>query len=78
MGIGVPAIHRDSNVYAQPDQYLPFRFADLRAAAIAKLNEGTTAALKAANLALPGVSPTFQSFGFGKHACLGRFSQLTS
>jgi len=73
VGIGVQAIHRDSNVYAQLDQYQPFRFADLRATATAKLDGGTTGALKAANLALPSVSPTFQSFGFGRHACLGRF-----
>lgn len=73
VGIGVQAIHRGSNVYTQPDQYQPFRFADLRAAATAKVEGGTTGALKAANFAFPSVSPTFQSFGFGRHACLGRF-----
>ncbi|KAK5074330.1 hypothetical protein LTR51_004917 [Lithohypha guttulata] len=73
VGIAAQAIHHDPEIYPEPNEYRPFPFAELRAEATAKLEGGTAGILKAANLAFPSVSPTFQAFGFGKHACLGRF-----
>lgn len=57
------AIHRDPTIYPDPDSYIPFRFADLKA----------SSKTIAANLNFSTTSPQFVHFGHGRHACPGRF-----
>ncbi|EIW83355.1 cytochrome P450 [Coniophora puteana RWD-64-598 SS2] len=56
------AVHRDPEIYEDPEVFKPFRFADMRD----EEGEG----LKH-HMVTP--SPSFLNFGYGKHACPGRF-----
>lgn len=54
------AIHRDPELYDEPDVFKPFRFVDMRDQTNANLNMSTT-------------SLQYATFGHGRHACPGRF-----
>ncbi|KAI6117488.1 cytochrome P450 [Pisolithus croceorrhizus] len=62
--IAVPTcvIHRDSAVYENPDAFDPLRFYKLR-------NDGT----ESARHRMVAVNQDYLAFGYGKHACPGRF-----
>ena len=66
--VAVPTwgVHRDGQIYDQPEQYRPFRFSDLRSL-------GPDDAAKDAKLSAPSTSPEYGPWGLGKHACPGRF-----
>ncbi|KAI6016773.1 cytochrome P450 [Pisolithus microcarpus] len=55
-------VHRDSAVYDNPDVFNPFRFSQLSD------DEGASARRQ-----MVGITQDYFPFGFGKHACPGRF-----
>ncbi|KIO06387.1 hypothetical protein M404DRAFT_945832, partial [Pisolithus tinctorius Marx 270] len=61
------AMHRDDEVYENPKEFEPFRFANMRN----KESEGSRHQMVA-------VTPDLLSFGFGKHTCPGRFFAATA
>ena len=84
--ICVPAygVHNDPDIYRNPDQFLPWRFAEMRekldntttgipADTPASVDSTTKTNLAKANLSFITTSPTYLPFGHGRHACLGRF-----
>ncbi|KAM0229976.1 hypothetical protein ACHAP5_011493 [Fusarium lateritium] len=66
--IGVPgySVHQDSEVYTDPNTYVPLRFYD------ARQNE-TDEYVKSARNALPTATKDFLAWGLGRNACPGRF-----
>ncbi|KAI6037982.1 cytochrome P450, partial [Pisolithus marmoratus] len=62
--VSVPTyvIHRDSTVYEDPDTFDPLRFYKLR-------NDGK----ESARHQIVAVNQNYLAFGYGKHACPGRF-----
>lgn len=78
----IEAIHYDEDIYANARRFDPFRFAQPGAAGnvFDNLSEGATAdkELKPRNKPLLSASldEAFLGFGFGKHACPGRFFAL--
>lgn len=84
LGIPVQAVHRNPNVYVDPNTYRPFRFADSRSAPPAATEPTTATAgeekplnlapgLKPSAMTYPTTSPSFLTFSHGRHACPGRF-----
>ncbi|ETN42422.1 uncharacterized protein HMPREF1541_01577 [Cyphellophora europaea CBS 101466] len=81
--IAVPTngIHNDAGIYDDAAEYKPFRFADLRESAPtpddqeaeSPLEKNTTHLVKNANLSFVSLSPQYHPFGYGRHACPGRF-----
>ncbi|KAK9237338.1 cytochrome P450 [Lipomyces kononenkoae] len=62
--IGIPqwAIHRDDDIYPNPEQYNPWRFSsDNNSAEWKRQNDMTT------------VSETYLAFGYGRRTCAGRY-----
>ena len=59
-------VHRDSQIYPEPEQYLPFRFSELR-------SENRDDRGSDVKLSAPSISPEYGPWGLGKHACPGRF-----
>lgn len=86
LGLPVEAIHKDEAHYTDAETFLPFRFAKPEAvrAAVAgaggaaiSVEDPTEAAEGSSRLkASATVDDTFLSFGYGKHACPGRFFAL--
>jgi cytochrome P450 len=66
-------ISRDPNYYPNPDQFHPFRFYDLRAAAESSELGAEKGFGSASNLQLTSTSVTSLPWGYGKAACPGRF-----
>ncbi|KAK0611433.1 putative cytochrome P450 [Immersiella caudata] len=58
------AIHHDSAIYSDPDEYRPFRFSDMAES----LGDG-----KRTKLSLVNTGVDYQVFGHGRLACPGRF-----
>ncbi|KAI1345677.1 putative cytochrome P450 [Xylaria sp. FL0043] len=69
--VSVPAycIMRDEAIYAESEDFNPFRFSDQRRAKGVDKSDH----VRLARNALPTTSPNFLVFGHGKHACPGRF-----
>ncbi|KAL5041783.1 hypothetical protein BDW71DRAFT_217425 [Aspergillus fruticulosus] len=65
--IGIPthAISMDPALYPEPEVFQGFRFADLQ--------KKRDAGEKVASLAYAASHPTSMAFGYGRHACPGRF-----
>ncbi|KAL8957149.1 MAG: hypothetical protein Q9183_006136, partial [Haloplaca sp. 2 TL-2023] len=63
--IGSPtqALSMDPKIYPDPEKFDPFRFAKLR----------ETDAERAGKMQYASSNPQSMSFGFGRHACPGRF-----
>ncbi|KAI2603775.1 ent-kaurene oxidase [Hypoxylon sp. NC1633] len=84
LGLPVEAIHRDEAHYTDAESFLPFRFADpkcvravMAGAAGPPIKEQTEAVEGSPKTKTSAtVDDTFLSFGFGKHACPGRFFAL--
>ncbi|CAK4032106.1 ent-kaurene oxidase [Lecanosticta acicola] len=68
-----PVFH-DPAIYSHADEFKPFRFAEQRAAVA---QEGASATQKA-RTAFTTASPDYTNFGYGKHACPGRFFAATA
>ncbi|PRP84416.1 hypothetical protein PROFUN_08096 [Planoprotostelium fungivorum] len=62
IGVASAAIHMDPEIYENPEEFKPFRFADLRD------EEG-----EGAKHQMVATSTEYFPFGHGKHACPGRF-----
>lgn len=79
--IGVPTngIHNDCNIYADADEFKPFRFANMRTTGSQDEDDttdgkkDTTHLVKNANLSFVSLSSEYHPFGHGRHACPGRF-----
>jgi cytochrome P450 len=71
----VPAggISRDNDVFPDADTFDALRFYDMRQAKDADGGSGTQAAGVVANSQFVGVGSTSLTFGYGRHACPGRF-----
>ncbi|KAF2762310.1 cytochrome P450 [Pseudovirgaria hyperparasitica] len=57
------AISRDPELYPEPEKFKPFRFAELR----------DSGAEGASRYQFVSVTKDLMTFGFGRHACVGRF-----
>lgn len=70
--IAIPAlpVHRDPNIYHNPDTFVPLRF--LRPTG-EDHQQQQTEERKVRNTNTVDTSLTFLSFGYGKHSCPGRF-----
>jgi cytochrome P450 len=74
VAVAARGIHLDPEVYTGVSEYRPFRFSDMKAVSDEEQGERTKEdMIKKANLGLVTTSPTFMSFGHGRHACPGRF-----
>jgi cytochrome P450 len=78
--VSVPAycIMRDEAAYAGAETFVPFRFSDQRnsqpqAKSGDAANGQKTDHVRRARMALPTTDPDFLVFGYGRHACPGRF-----
>jgi cytochrome P450 len=83
--VSVPTfgIHHDPDNYNEPEEYQPFRFAQMRETATtppitAPSEEGTIVKdnshlIKNAALSFVSLSSKYHPFGHGRHACPGRF-----
>lgn len=81
-GPAYPVFH-DAEVYADPEEFKPFRFAEMRAEEDDCANGdggkagggggGGEAYVKKARQAFATTSPEYVAFGHGRHACPGRF-----
>lgn len=80
--IAVPTngIHNDPAIYESAAEFRPFRFAEMRETAAQPKEEtevaskkDTTHLVKNANLSFVSLSSQYHPFGYGKHACPGRF-----
>ncbi|KAF5633649.1 pisatin demethylase cytochrome P450 monooxygenase [Fusarium tjaetaba] len=58
-------VHRDPDIYEDPEKFYPFRFSNMRTSPDGKDTNPT--------LSFVSTSQTYLPFGHGKHACLGRF-----
>ena len=70
--VPLSAIFADGNLFPDPDRFDPLRHYKLRQEK-ANATSGTMAAEIVASAQFVGVSPSSLSFGFGRHACPGRF-----
>jgi cytochrome P450 len=71
------SIHRDGDIYDDPENYDPFRFSRIRENPKTHVNiesqKDLTKVLEAKNLSMVTTSDTFLAFGHGRHGCPGRF-----
>lgn len=72
LGIPVQAIHLDDSLYPDSKRFNPFRFT--RADSVRDIIDVAACGKAERNSAT--IDASFLSFGFGKHACPGRFFAL--
>ena len=78
--VAVPTngIHNDSVIYQDATEFRPFRFVEMREAATAPdadpaARKDTTHLVNNAKLSFVSLSAQYHPFGYGRHACPGRF-----
>lgn len=81
--IAVPTngIHNDATIYAGAADFKPFRFVEMRGSAAipdeadptSVSKKDTSHLIKNANLSFVSLSTQYHPFGYGRHACPGRF-----
>ena len=73
IGVPIQAIHHDSNLYNDPYRFNAFRFTGDEVARQAFENESDSTAHSGKNQPCTTVNERFLTFGYGRHACPGRF-----
>jgi cytochrome P450 len=71
LGIATNAIHNDPENYVAADEYRLFRFSEAQEPA--EKERSADELIKRANLSFVSVSTKYHPFGYGRHACPGRF-----